>query len=425
MDWHEFLSGWSVELAERGRLTTPPDSRQPWAGEPPATEAAIAAVEARLGFRLPSSYREFLLVSDGWAFLELGWPAHRLLSVAEIATYAELDAPTTGARTVATSGSYRDAQEQWDLWRRSVVISSPDGADRLVIDPTEVPGQDGYWCRWSGSNSRHSDGTFVDVMREARGELVRYIDVVRPDPLLAPISPLDWPTFLSRWRRELGDAGLLDEWDPHDPMAGVIGASEEAIAAAEARLGTRLPPSYRTFLTATDGWPVTGYWIVPGFRGVADVGWFRDVEASWYEIWRDLDALNHALGEDVALMERALVVSDPDSYKAVLLDPANMDPVTGEWRRWHLSNGGSGSAVMGPEFSAELVDAYTSFHDDPPQPPARQPEPIPPETSVVTTQPSRLALGPVAPRRPGGLHPPAPWPPGDVSPGDVPPSGSP
>ena len=53
---------------------------------PPATEADIAAVEERLGRRLPPSYREFLLVSDGAfgdlygrsiAFSEDGWEVAR------------------------------------------------------------------------------------------------------------------------------------------------------------------------------------------------------------------------------------------------------------------------------------------------------------------------------------------------------------
>ena len=37
-----------------------------WAGFPPASEAAIAATERRLKLRLPESYRQFLLVSNGW-----------------------------------------------------------------------------------------------------------------------------------------------------------------------------------------------------------------------------------------------------------------------------------------------------------------------------------------------------------------------
>lgn len=49
----------------RPRLTAEQVERR-WLGEPPASEAAIAATEARLGIRLPASYRAFLRVSNGW-----------------------------------------------------------------------------------------------------------------------------------------------------------------------------------------------------------------------------------------------------------------------------------------------------------------------------------------------------------------------
>lgn len=40
-----------------------------WLGEPGATEDELRAVERRLGFELPPSYRSFLACSNGWACL--------------------------------------------------------------------------------------------------------------------------------------------------------------------------------------------------------------------------------------------------------------------------------------------------------------------------------------------------------------------
>ena len=37
-----------------------------WLGNPPATDAQIAALESRLGLTLPPSYRAFLQFSNGW-----------------------------------------------------------------------------------------------------------------------------------------------------------------------------------------------------------------------------------------------------------------------------------------------------------------------------------------------------------------------
>ncbi len=49
----------------RPRLTAGQVERR-WLGEPAASEAQIAAAEARLGIALPVSYRAFLRVSNGW-----------------------------------------------------------------------------------------------------------------------------------------------------------------------------------------------------------------------------------------------------------------------------------------------------------------------------------------------------------------------
>ena len=52
-----------------------------------------------------------------------------------------------------------------------------------------------------------------------------------------------------------------------------------------------------------------------------EIGWFRDLEREWYDMWRD-----DRRGElwDVELMARAIVVSAPGE-DALLLDPARVD----------------------------------------------------------------------------------------------------
>ncbi|MGG5818156.1 SMI1/KNR4 family protein [Falsiroseomonas sp. HW251] len=69
-------ASWRALLAELSALAiadplirprlTPAQVEARWLGEPPATEEEIAAAEARLGIRLPGSYRGFLRVSNGW-----------------------------------------------------------------------------------------------------------------------------------------------------------------------------------------------------------------------------------------------------------------------------------------------------------------------------------------------------------------------
>jgi len=155
------------------------------------------------------------------------------------------------------------------------------------------------------------------------------------------------------------------------------GASEVAILELEARLGVELPPSYRSFLALTDGawaqvgWGVKGLWDEPddgneewalGFLDTARVGWFRDREPSYVDIWtsgdwqleddssnpgfrrlipeceyldhdRDQDVV-HAKGGHVAY---ALQISgDVDGY-TVLLNPLVVSQ-HGEWEAWDFGS---------------------------------------------------------------------------------------
>jgi len=86
--WTNRAKGWEGRLrmtgrlalqrvvAEAGTLSLPDGEtrgeddevarRARWLGLPPASEERIAAMEERLGRRMPPSYRRFLEVSDGW-----------------------------------------------------------------------------------------------------------------------------------------------------------------------------------------------------------------------------------------------------------------------------------------------------------------------------------------------------------------------
>jgi hypothetical protein len=76
-DWLSFLQEYSREcLDDEDELLVEDSDHQEqilaevrasgWLGYPGATEAQIAAAEARIGVPLPSSYRAFLMVSNGW-----------------------------------------------------------------------------------------------------------------------------------------------------------------------------------------------------------------------------------------------------------------------------------------------------------------------------------------------------------------------
>jgi hypothetical protein len=72
-----------------------------------------------------------------------------------------------------------------------------------------------------------------------------------------------WPELMQPWNTELlADAQIREMLEPDVVASGWLGfpgATPEEIAAAETRLGTRLPDSYRQFLTFSNGWR----WITP------------------------------------------------------------------------------------------------------------------------------------------------------------------
>ncbi|WP_127502051.1 SMI1/KNR4 family protein [Actinoplanes solisilvae] len=121
---------------------------------------------------------------------------------------------------------------------------------------------------------------------------------------------------------------------------GFAGAGPDALAAVEERLGTPLPPGYRAFLQASDGWLEMGPFVWT-MRTTADVGWVRDLEPD----------LCDEDDEDYELMARALLVSADADACYWLLDPADVNG-NGEW-----------AAYVWASWYPGLGDRFVSFAD--------------------------------------------------------------
>ena len=106
-----------------------------------------------------------------------------------------------------------------------------------------------------------SDRPIVDPVKEGRKRM----------------GPTAWRQFLGRWNRELlGDAEVRRGL-PAEVVAsgwlGYPGATPAEIERAESRLGVRLPPSYRTFLTVSNGWhPAAPY--LGRLWSTEEIGWY-------------------------------------------------------------------------------------------------------------------------------------------------------
>ncbi|MFE4546571.1 SMI1/KNR4 family protein [Streptomyces sp. NPDC056785] len=174
-----------------------------------------------------------------------------------------------------------------------------------------------------------------------------------------------WRPFLEQWSAEWiaghdpdKDAPLAQEV-VRDAWLGFAPASEAEVAAAEARLGRRLPPSLREFLLVTNGWRDAGNFIYR-LAGAAELEWLRDTDdRTWIEVWEDLaedDVEEDEDGEEAfgvqeaKVLARCLRLSLEGDAAVMLLDPDDVG-VDGEWAAYWLAS-----------WSGEGPERYDSFH---------------------------------------------------------------
>jgi hypothetical protein len=179
-----------------------------------------------------------------------------------------------------------------------------------------------------------------------------------------------WRPFLKRWSEEWIAAHdpendlPLDEAVVRDGWLGFTPASEEEIAAAEARLGVSFPPSLREFLAVTNGWRDAGNFIYQ-LAGTAELGWLRDLDPGWIDSFGA--AMDEGLDEDdeyegvTPMLRRALQLSLDGDAAVMFLDPGDVD-ADGEWAGYWLASW----AGEGPRWFASFYDLmygqYKSFH---------------------------------------------------------------
>ncbi|GAA1000022.1 hypothetical protein GCM10009555_102120 [Acrocarpospora macrocephala] len=85
--WKPFLMRWSEEWQIANPAEEP--GADPWLGFPAASPEEVEALERRLGCALPPSFREFLLVTNGWR--DAGNFVSQLRNTDEIGWMRDLD----------------------------------------------------------------------------------------------------------------------------------------------------------------------------------------------------------------------------------------------------------------------------------------------------------------------------------------------
>jgi len=179
--------------------------------------------------------------------------------------------------------------------------------------------------------------------------------VIAVDPALTTVE--GWQAYLTEYgqdvvrtlderrRQLLTEDQLSRGWLGGDPV------DESRIAALEARLGTRLPASYRAFVGASDGWQELGHFMYR-MRGIADIDWFRVADPRTCEILGG--------GEDLGpILRRALLISKEGDAQYWFLDPEDVSP-DGEWAAYTWSSWGFLSERY-PSFAALVADERRSM----------------------------------------------------------------
>ncbi|MFE0174901.1 SMI1/KNR4 family protein [Streptomyces sp. NPDC059002] len=176
-DWQGFLTRWSEEWADAcdpGEVRDAGDEearRARWLGFQPATPAHIAALEERLGHRLPPSYRTFLEVTDGWrhaggfVWLLAGTEGARWHEDgAELAEIFQEDLDEEATREEILEAT---------IWTRGLELAVESDAVDVMLDPEDVDEHGEWavytWAPWRASPpERHA--SFWEFMQDVYRE---------------------------------------------------------------------------------------------------------------------------------------------------------------------------------------------------------------------------------------------------------------
>jgi len=185
-----------------------------------------------------------------------------------------------------------------------------------------------------------------------------------------PVVAFDWLNFLMQYSEALlRTPDIARNLPPTIVMSGWVwepGATAEQLAQAEARLGVRLPPSYRAFLQESNGAP----WEVPPLWSTEDISWLSLHNQWLIDDWADPDLflsddeyLDYSRGQQPVVrtedLHAALQIGDWGDDALYILNP-HIVTDDGEWQAWYYSSHLPGF-VRYPSFQEMMQATYDSF----------------------------------------------------------------
>lgn len=188
--------------------------------------------------------------------------------------------------------------------------------------------------------------------------------------LTADTHDMEFPVFTSEW---------LDWLTRHSGPENLTGgATEVQLAKVEAKLKIKLPPSYRMFLSASNGLKNASR-AVPVLEPVEKLKWFNREHRDWVQAYTaptegmdlplpaEQDYFSYT-GEDrgsfdTTHLSQALCISEVGDSAVVLLNPMVVWP-DGEWEAWFFSNWVPG-AVRYRSFAEWMRQEATERRNEP------------------------------------------------------------
>ncbi|WJV50617.1 SMI1/KNR4 family protein [Streptomyces flavofungini] len=224
-DWRRFLTRWSEEWADacaRDELGADDEEarRARWLGFAPAPPARVAALEKRLGHRLPPSYRTFLEVTDGWR--HAGGFVWRLAGTADARWYED----DAGLAEIFQEGLAEDATREEVLeatiWTRALELAVDSDVVSVLLDPEDVDEHGEWalytWAPWRGSPpERHA--SFWEFMQDAYREFHSLRAGDEDQSEFENATTREWDERVAQARREA--------------LRGAYASAEEVLAKAQ------------------------------------------------------------------------------------------------------------------------------------------------------------------------------------------------
>lgn len=171
-EWREFLSAYSTEFLNSAHfreleadgvvdyLLSQEQRASGWLGQEPASEAAVAAAEARLGARFPAPYRNFLLASNGFTCLG----DVDLYPLDEVGWFAESE------QELFEAWSEPDFADIVAVLEQSLLIAQDNGGSGCYW---LLRAQDGEWTayEWWPGDDPDEHGDFTALASSAKAQL--------------------------------------------------------------------------------------------------------------------------------------------------------------------------------------------------------------------------------------------------------------